>query len=442
MKAKKMVLTRFAAGLSTALMLAPVWGSSAAPAHVGPDRYQDIHCGKLLDVEKKQTLSSQHILVKNDVIVELGASVSAPADAEKIDLSNQVCMPGLMDMHVHILYDTSKHTIDYSALVNSSADVTLFGLRNLQSLLNQGFTTIRIPGDGDKTYATIALKNAINRGEFDGPRMLVAPHLLSPTGGHGDLNSYAADSHLPVTVNIVDGVDDIRRTLRMEFKYGADWIKIMASGGVMSQHDDPNVSAYSEEELAVFVEEAHRHNKKITVHAHGDAGMYAAVKAGVDSVEHGTMMSKRTAKLMAKKGTYLVPTVYVLDWILEMGKKGAITANNLAKAQLVARMHSNSVKMAYKYGVKMALGSDPIFPMDQAIREFDAMAKRIPDNWYVLQMGTINSAEMLGLEKDIGSLAVGKQADIIAAPESPIDEMSNIEQVNFVMKGGKVIRQQ
>jgi len=434
-----MTFTKKLLGSALALLSTSALATAPAPATTG-EQLQYIQCGKLLDVVKKQTLSNQNILVRNGVIEAMGADVKAPEEAESIDLSNQVCMPGLMDMHTHIFIDSTKSTLDVAGLVNSSADATLFGLRNLKSLLNQGFTTIRIPGDLDKAYASISLKNAINRGEFDGPRMLVAPHGLSPTGGHGDANSFAADSHLPIALNIVDGIDDIRRTLRTEFKYGADWVKVMATGGVMSQHDDPNVAAYSDEEFAVFVEETHRHNKKITVHAHGDEGIYAAVKAGVDSVEHGTLMSKRTAKLMAKKGTYYVPTLYVLDWILEMGKKGGITANNLAKANLVAQKHANSVAMAYKYGVKMALGSDPIFPMDQVNREFDAMAKRIPDNWYVLQMGTINSAELLGLEDTIGSLEVGKQADIVATAKNPIDEMKNIESVSFVMKGGKVIR--
>lgn len=148
-----------------------------------------------------------------------------------------------------------------------------------------------------------------------------------------------------------------------------------------------------------------------------------------------------TAKLMANKGTWYVPTLYVVDWILEMGRQGGISANNLEKAQLVEKKHSDSVKMAYEYGVRMALGSDPIFPMDQAIREFDAMAKRIPDNWYVLRAGTINAAELLSLKNEIGSLSVGKQTDIVAGSASPIDDMTNIELVSFVMKGGEVVRQ-
>jgi len=435
-----MILTRLVAGLSTALMLAPVWGSSAAPVHVGPDRYQDIHCGKLLDVEKKKTLSNQHILVKNDVIVELGASVNAPADAEKIDLSNQVCMPGLMDMHVHLFTQSTQGTVDVLGTTQSSAFNALQGLRLSQELLKMGFTTVRIPGDFDRHYANIEIRNAINRGEYMGPRMLVAPHYLSALGGHADFNSFAPDGPKVLGPMIVDGVDEIRKAIRKEIKYGGDWIKVMATGGVMSQHDDPEVAAYSEEEFRVMAEETHRHKKKITAHAIGDAGVYAAVKAGFDSIEHATMMSEKTAKLMAKKGTYYIPTFHIVDWILEMGENGGITADNLAKAKLVETKHQKSAEMAYKYGVKMALGSDCIFPIEQAIKEFDAMNRRLNDNWYVLQAGTITSAEMLGLDDQIGSLKVGKQADIVATPKSPIDKMTNIESVSFVMKGGKVVR--
>jgi len=405
------------------------------------DSYKMIVCGTLLDVESKEVLKNQNILVRNDVIEAMGTRVSTPAGTEILDLSDSVCMPGLMDMHVHIMINSTKSDTDIQSLRDSVADKTLFGLRNLQTLLNLGFTTIRIPGDGDKSYATLALRNAINRGEFKGPRMLVAPHAYSPTGGHGDwTNSFAYDSNVPLAINIVDGKDQIRRKLRESFKYGSDWVKIMATGGVMSQNDDPEVTAYSEEEFRVFAEETHRHKKKITAHAHGDAGARAAIEAGFDSIEHITLMQRETAKLMAEKGTVYVPTRYVLEWILAMGETGGITANNLAKANFVADRHLESIKMAYEEGVKMVLGSDPIYPMNEAIREFNSMANVLGDNWYVLQMGTINSAELLGLENEIGSLKVGKQADIVATPNNPIDDMENIEAVNFVMQGGSVIR--
>ena len=414
-------------------------GMCLASTGMAADHYQHIFCGTLLDVENKQSLSDQHILIKNDTIVAMGDSVDAPADAEQIDLSSQVCMPGLMDMHVHIMFDSSKPQIRH--FTETASELTLFGLRNLWSLLDQGFTTIRIPGDGGGDYSTIALRDAINRGEFRGPRMLVAATLHGPTGGHSDHNSIASDIHMPARRQIVDGADEARKAVRTEVKYGADWIKVLSTGGVMSMYDDPTVASYTQEEYDAFASEARRHKKKITAHAHADSGALGAINAGFDSIEHGTLLKPSTLKLMAKKGVVLVPTRYVLDWILESGKQVGIPANNLAKAQLVADTHLEVITNAYKYKVKMALGSDPIFPMHLAIREFDAMNKILDDEWYVLQMGTINSAELLGLEDQIGSLKVGKQADIVATPKSPIDDMKNIEQVSFVMKGGEIVRQ-
>ena len=339
-----------------ALLACAVFSSSALSA----DNFQLIQCGTLLDVENKRSLGNQQILVKNDLITEIGAAVNAPARAELIDLSDQVCMPGLMDMHVHIMFDATKPAIRH--FTDSASELTLFGLRNLWSLLDQGFTTIRIPGDGGGEYSTIALRDAINRGEFRGPRMLVAPTLHGPTGGHSDHNTIAADIHMPVRKQIVNGVDEARKAVRTEIKYGADWIKVHSTGGVMSQLDDPTVASYTQEEYDAFASEAHRHKKKVTAHAHADAGALGAIKAGFDSIEHGTLLQPSTLKLMTKKGVVLVPTRYVLDWILERGQQGSISANNLAKAQLVADAHVEAIKNAYKYKVKMALGSDPIFP--------------------------------------------------------------------------------
>ena len=402
---------------------------------------KEVRCGQLLDVVERQVLRDQRILIENDTIRAIGRTVYAPADAERIDLSDHTCMPGLMDMHVHLFIDATGRTVDESAPTQSSAYNALMGLGNARTLLDLGFTTIRVPGDMDYHYAGIELRDAIARGWYLGPRMLVAPHAISPLGGHGDFNSYAPD--LPHTVQgplIADGVDEVRRAVRREIKYGADWIKIMASGGVMSQHDDPEVAAYTQEEFEAFANETHRHGKKITAHAHGDAGIRAAVLAGFDSIEHATMMSEETARLMAERGTYYVPTLYVVDWILERGATGGISANNLEKAKLVAEQHGSSVEMASGAGVKLIVGSDPIFPMAEAIREFTAMSQRVQDNWQVLQAGTINPAHMLGLESEIGSLTAGKKADLVASPDNPIDNMRNIENVTFVMKGGVVVR--
>ncbi len=429
-----------ARGAFLSLVLAASGLGLAAPASAN-DKATVIDCGQLLDVEAAQVLRDHQVLVEGEVIAAMGSSVDVPPGAQRIDLSDAVCMPGLMDMHAHLFIDVLGKTVDQSAPTQSSAYNALMGLRNAQTLLRSGFTTIRVPGDMDYHFAGIELRDAIERGWVQGPRMLVAPHAISPLGGHGDFNSYAPDLPHPVLGPVIaDGVDEVRRAVRREIKYGADWIKVMASGGVMSQHDDPEVAAYTAEEFEAFADETHRHGKKITAHAHGDAGIRAAVEAGFDSIEHATMMSEETAQLMAERGTFYVPTLYVLDWILERGATGGISANNLEKAELVAEQHSRSIQRARNAGVKMLVGSDPIFPLEESIREFTALAQRVQDNWAVLRAGTLNSAELLGLEDEIGSLSVGKKADLVASPESPIDSMRNIENVTFVMRGGVVVR--
>ncbi|MEM1245351.1 MAG: amidohydrolase family protein [Acidobacteriota bacterium] len=401
----------------------------------------EVRCGRLLDVEERVVRKNVSVLVRGDRIEAVGSSLDVPDGATVIDLGNRVCMPGLMDTHTHLFIDTLGKTVDQSAPTQSSAYNALMGLRNLETLLGLGFTTVRVPGDMDYHYAGIELRNAIDRGWFTGPRMLVAPHAISPVGGHGDFNSYSPDLPHPVLgPKIADGVDEVRRAVREEIKYGADWIKVMASGGVMSQNDDPEVAAYTAEEFRAFAEETHRHGKKITAHAHGDAGIRGAVEAGFDSVEHGTIMTAETAALMAEKGTFYVPTVYVVDWILERGATGGISENNLMKAKRVSKFHARSIANAEQAGVLLVIGSDPIFPMEQAIREFTALAKRVRDPWEVLRAGTLHSAMMLGLEEELGSLKPGKKADLVASPESPIERMQNIESVSFVMKDGVVVK--
>jgi imidazolonepropionase-like amidohydrolase len=414
---------------------------TATPLSLAQNQWTDIHCGHLLDVEKKQITHNTHILIKNDRIENVGTALSIPAEAKKIDLSDSYCAPGLMDMHVHLFLDIANKTMDLSGTTQSSAYNALIGLKNARILLNQGLTTIRITGDTDIYFANIELRNAINRGDFVGPRMLVAPHAISPMGGHGDFNTFAPDRmHRINGPAVVDGADNLRHFLREEFKYGADWIKVMASGGVISQHDDPNVVAYSHEEFRAMVDETHRHKKKITVHAHSDNAIRAAVEAGVDSVEHGTLMSEDTARLMAKKGTYYVPTLYVLDWIVETSAKGGVTKSTLDKAKQIVAQHDNAVRLAQKHGIKLVIGSDPVFPMDQAIREYAALASRGVQPWDVLRAGTINAAEMLGMETRIGNIRAGKLADIVAMPSNPIEEIKAVEAINFVMKDGQIVR--
>ena len=420
-------------GLSLALLLALFATASFADPAV-------LRCGTIVDVERNQLVRNQDILVADGVIQDIGHEISAPAGAIVIDLTGQYCLPGLMDMHVHLFIDSSVGTVADNFLQKSSAANALLGLKRLQVMLSNGFTTIRVPGDVDYQFTGIDLRNAIARGDFDGPRMLVAPHALSQLGGHVDLNTIRPDGPEITGTIVAAGVDNVREAVRREVKYGADWIKITASGGVMSQHDDPRVQGWTDDEIFAFADEAHRLGVKIAAHVHGDQAGNAAARAGFDSIEHGTMLQDETIAIMKQNDVVLVPTLYVLDWILEQGVGPGITANNYEKAVQVAKMHKTALMKAYRAGVKIAMGSDPIFPHEECNREFASMVKAGIAPWDAIRAGTIAAAELIGLENEIGSLAVGKQADIVAVSGDPVADITQLETVGFVMKGGKGIR--
>ena len=244
-----------------------------------------------------------------------------------------------MDMHVHLFIDSSVGTVADNFLQKSSATNALLGLKRLQLMLKNGFTTIRVPGDVDYQFAGVDLKHPIGRGDFDGPRMVVAPHALSQLGGHADLNTMRPDSPAIVGTIVKAGTDNVREAVRCEVKYGADWIKITASGGVMSQHDDPRVQGWTDEEIFALVDEAQRVGVKITAHVYGDQAGMTAARAGFDSIEHGTMIQDETIAMMKKNGVVLVPTVYVLDWILEQGIGPGITPNSYEKAVMLSELY-------------------------------------------------------------------------------------------------------
>ena len=393
-----------------------------------------LRCGTLIDVEREQLVRQQGILVVDGVITAVGSGIAEPDGATVIDLTGHYCLPGLIDAHTHLMFAGP-------GLNSSSAEKTLVALKNAQTMLQHGYTTLRIPGDGDVGFGSIALRDAIAGGLFTGPRMQVAPHFLCPLGGHCDRNAIAPDSGVPTAPHVVAaGEDAAREAVRRELKYGADWIKIHATGGIMSVGDDPWVQAFTDAELAAFSDETHRHGKKITAHIHGAGAVKSAVRAGFDSVEHGTMMDDEAIEMMVESGTWLVPTVYVLDYILGSSQSRRMTPEIMAKAREVAKIRDASFRKAYEAGVKMAVGSDQVFPHRHSAREFAALVRQGVTPMDAIVMGTLNGATLMDLENEIGSIAAGKQADIIAVPGNPVEDISILENVEFVMLGGRIIR--
>jgi len=399
-----------------------------------------IKAGRLFNARTGQMLSNQAILVEGDRIKEVGtAAAVAPhaANARVIDLSSSTVLPGLIDAHNHVL-GNPKDLSPIAGLRMSSAQATLWGVRNLRIWLDKGFTTLRDACESDRYYGQIALRNSIQQGLIQGPRMIVAGQCLSLTGGHGDSDQLAVDEELPRRPNIADTVDEVATAARRDIKYGADWIKLMATGGVMDTLSDFRVQELSEAQMAKAVEVAHRANKKVMAHAHGTEGIKAAVRAGVDSIEHGSLLDDEGAQLMVQKGTWLVPTIDVELRTLEMGASFGVEPVMMAKEKEVVRLKRAGFEKALKYHVKIAFGVDD--DPDYLTREFDAMVAWGMKPVEALQAATINASQLLGIADQVGTIEPGKAADIVAVNGDPLTDIKAINNVVLVMKGGEVVR--
>jgi imidazolonepropionase-like amidohydrolase len=420
--------------LAVILALSGLTGASPAAA----EPVVLIRCGRLIDGRADQAMTAVTVQIAGDRIAAIGKEVAAPPGARTIDLGDATCLPGLIDLHAHILINPGDVLAD--SLRKSSARKALEGLRNARVRLLNGFTTLRDPGDEDLYYSTIEIRDAIARGDFEGPRLFVAPHMISATGGHGDFNDLAADLALQVPNVVVDGPDAMRKAVREEIKHGADWIKLAATGGVMSAADDPRAQAFTDDELRAAVDEAHRHGRKVTVHAIGTGGIKAALRAGVDCIEHGVLIDAEAIAMMKERGVPLVPTVYVLDYIIEEGEKTGIPADRIAKARALQKERDGAIRAAFASGITIAFGSDTIFPHETANREFARMVRLGLSPMGAIKAATVNAARVLGIDRDLGTLEIGKRADLVAVGRDPLADITALESVSFVMKDGRVVR--
>lgn len=400
-----------------------------------------IKAGHLFESHSGRLLPNQGILIEKDRIKEVGefATVQAhAAGARVVDLSSATVMPGLIDAHNHVL-GNPKDLSPIADLRMTSAQAALWGTRNLKVFLDHGFTALREACESDPYYGQIALRDSVNRGLIPGPRMVVAGSCISVTGGHGDADQLAADQSLPPRPNIADTVDDVARVVRRDIKYGADWIKLMGTGGVMDTLSDFRVQELSQEQMAKAVEVAHRANKKVMVHAHGTEGIKAAVRAGVDSIEHGSLLDDEGAQLMAQKGTWLVPTIDVELRTLEMGPQFGVEPVMMAKEAQVVKLKRAGFEKALQHHLKIAFGVDD--DPDYLDREFEALVAWGMKPVEALQAATVNASQLLGLSDQIGSLEPGKFADVVAVSGDPLSEIKAMNNVVFVMKGGEIIKQ-
>jgi imidazolonepropionase-like amidohydrolase len=397
---------------------------------------------RLIDTRMGTLLSDQAILIEGEKIVEIGPSFlvsrHASGKVKVVDLSGLTVLPGLIDCHAHVLGNL-KDLSAFAPLRMSSPQATLWGVHNLQTWLNHGFTTLRDAGESDLAYGQLALRDSIKMGLIKGPRMVSAGNFISVTGGHGDADVLAPDQALARRPNLTDSVDDVSAAVRHEIKYGADWIKLVATGGISDPMSDFNVQELSEEQLSTAVQVAHRAHKSVMAHAEGADGIKAAVRAGVDSIEHGTMLDDEGAALMEKKGTWLVPTLSVMQRYAAIGNSSGLDPVALEKSRTILTYQSEAFHRALQHHLRIAFGLDD--DPDFLPKEFSAMVKGGLKPMEALQAATSHAAELLGLSGEIGSIEAGKSADIIAVSGDPTKDISSMESVVFVMKGGEIFRQ-
>jgi imidazolonepropionase-like amidohydrolase len=394
-----------------------------------------IHAGRLLDVKTGKSLANQTIVIQGDKIASVGSDARVPAGAQAIDLPNATVLPGLIDAHTHLTMTTN---FGYSQLAISIPREALNGARNARVTLEAGFTTVR--NVGASGFTDVALRDAINAGDVPGPRMLVSGPALSITGGHCDENLLPFEWHIQAD-GVADGVEAVQHRTREIIKYGADLIKICATGGVLSHGDNPQASQFTLEEMKAIVADAHRLGRKVAAHAHGAQGILWASEAGVDSIEHGSYIDDAAIAEMKKNGTYLVPTLYLADWFLANAERIGTPPELIAKGREVMPAARKNVAHAFAAGVRVGFGTDAaVYPHGLNAHEFAVMVKLGLTPLQAIQAATINDADLLGWSDRVGTIEPGKWADIVAFDGDPLADVTTLERVKFVMKGGEVVK--
>jgi imidazolonepropionase-like amidohydrolase len=395
-----------------------------------------IRTGHLLDVKTGAEPAAQTIVVTGDRITAIAPTASTPKQSgdTEIDLTKYTVMPGLIDVHTHL---TMAPNFDpYYELTMTPAKEAIIGVENAKVTLEAGFTAVRNVGAND--YTDVALRDEINAGHIPGPHMQASGPALGITGGHMDENLLPFEYHVHGQ-SVADGIPAVQHQVRENIKYGADLIKIGATGGVLSKGDDPQASQYTLEEMQAIVADAHRLGRKVAAHAHGGQGILWASEAGVDSIEHGSYLNDEGIAMMKKHGTYLVPTAYLIDWMQEHGKLPPLYQQKMKDVSAVEKQ--NAIK-AIKAGVKVALGTDAaVYPHGLNAHEVDVYVNQFGMSpLQGIQTGTINAADLMGWTDKIGTIEPGKWADIIAIDGDPLKDVKLLQNVPFVMKSGIVYK--
>ena len=427
--------------LSAALFLATTAALAAAPEPAAQPSLTVIKAARLLDAAAGKVLVNQAVVIEGDKVKAVGAAAdvmkSLPANAKVIDLGDVTLLPGLIDCHTHVTGQPENFYEDIfrRSPIDTATTSHIYAKRTLLA----GFTTIR--NVGADNYTDFALARAIDKSTLPGPRIIASGPALSATGGHGDLNRMSPTVHIDGIDGIANGVEEVRKKVRDNIKYGAGVIKILATAGVLSEEETVGAPQYSLEEMKAAVDEAALWGKKVAAHAHGTEGIKMAIRAGVASIEHASFIDDEGIKLAKEHGTYLVMDIYNDDYIMaEYGRLG-YPENILAKERLVGRVQRENFTKAYKAGAKLAYGTDSgVYPHGWNGKQFHTMVVWGMTPLQAVQSATVTAADLLGWSTKVGQIAPGFFADLVAVKGDPLADVTLLEQVDFVMKGGEIFK--
>jgi imidazolonepropionase-like amidohydrolase len=401
-----------------------------------PPRTLVVRAARVIDGRGGAPIANGAVLIRGERIERVGPAAGMTAD-QVIDLGSATILPGLIDLHTHLTDEVGTNW-ESALLTTTPGRAAIYGAVNARTTLLAGFTTARDMGP-TWPYVDIDLRYAIDRGSIPGPRLQVAGNYVSATGGAGDARQFSIYVDVPIVRNLADGVDEVRRVVRTNLKNGADFIKVLATGAVMSKGIPPGAQQYSDAELAVAVEEATRWGRFVAAHAHGAGGIKAAIRAGVRTVDHGSMLDEEGARLMKEKGTYFAPTLYVGHTILHDNQALNIPAHQVEREKAIQGTQERAFALALAERLPIAFATDAgVFPHGDNAREFKIRVGLGQSPMAAIEGATRIAAEAMGWADRVGTLQPGHFADLIAVAKDPLADITELERVQFVMKGGVV----